>query len=349
MAEITIVEIAKKCGVGVSTVSRALNNHSDINPETKKRILDMIKETGYIPNNSARNLKRTDAKCIAVLIKGITNPFFSPMIEIIEQQTEKKKYALVLRHVEAYEDEVDVALQLEKEKRLRGIVFLGGGFRHSADKLKQLNVPVIFATIGSPVSDEISRATYSTVAVDDQLESKRMTEYLLRLGHRRIAIITEGSEEPSVGQLRLQGYIDALQANNIPVDKELIRFVDKNLEHYSMRNGYETAMRLLDEKVPFTALFCISDRLALGACRAFTERGLHIPDDISVAGYDGLEMGRYYNPMLTTISQPLDMIARETIRLLFEIIAGESSHQHIIFPAELVEGESTKGREGKTE
>ena len=112
MAEITIVEIAKKCGVGVSTVSRALNNHSDINPETKKRILDMIKETGYIPNNSARNLKRTDAKCIAVLIKGITNPFFSPMIEIIEQQTEKKKYALVLRHVEAYEDEVDVDLKM---------------------------------------------------------------------------------------------------------------------------------------------------------------------------------------------------------------------------------------------
>ena len=103
-------------------------------------------------------------------------------------------------------------------------------------------------------------------------------------------------------------------------------------------------MRLLDENVPFTALFCISDRLALGACRAFTERGLHIPNDISVAGYDGLEMGRYYNPMLTTISQPLDMIARETIRLLFDIIAGESSHQHIIFPAELVEGESTKAR-----
>ena len=341
MAEITIVEIAKKCGVGVSTVSRALNNHSDINPETKKRILDMIKETGYIPNNSARNLKRTDAKCIAVLIKGITNPFFSPMIEIIEQQTEKKKYALVLRHVEAYEDEVDVALELEKEKRLRGIVFLGGGFRHSADKLKQLNVPVIFATIGSPVSDEISRATYSTVAVDDQLESRHMVEYLLGLGHRRIAIITEGSEEPSVGQLRLQGYMDALKAHGIPVEDDLIRFVDKNLEHYSMKNGYETTLKLVEDKVPFTALFCISDRLAIGACRALAESGIRIPEQVSVAGFDGLEMGRYYTPRLTTISQPLDMIARETIRLLFDIIAGESTHQHIIFPAELIEGEST--------
>ena len=147
MAEITIKEIAKRCGVGVSTVSRAINDHSDINPETKKRIMDAIRETGYIPNNSARNLKRIDAKCIGVLVKGITNPFFAPMIEKVEQETEKRGYALVLRHVEAYENEVDVALELEKEKRLRGIVFLGGSAKHSADKMKQLNVPVIFAEI----------------------------------------------------------------------------------------------------------------------------------------------------------------------------------------------------------
>ncbi len=114
MSEITIREIAKRCGVGVSTVSRAINDHSDINPETKKRIMEVIRETGYIPNNSARNLKRTDAKCIGVLVKGITNPFFTPVIEKIEQETEKKGYALVLRHVEAYENEVDVALELEK-------------------------------------------------------------------------------------------------------------------------------------------------------------------------------------------------------------------------------------------
>ena len=137
MAEITIVEIAKRCGVGVSTVSRAINNHSDINPETKKKIMAVIKETGYIPNNSARNLKRTDAKCIAVLVKGITNPFFSPMIEVVEHETEKRGYALVLRHVEAYEDEVDVALELEKEKRLRGIIFMGGSTKHASDKVKQ--------------------------------------------------------------------------------------------------------------------------------------------------------------------------------------------------------------------
>ncbi len=138
MAEITIKDIAKECGVGVSTVSRALNNHPDINPETRRKIMEVIERTGFIPNNSARNLKRTDAKCIAMLVKGITNPFFSKMIEIIEDEAKRKRYALVLRHVEAQEDELDVALELEKEKRLRGIVFLGGMFRHSQEKLDKL-------------------------------------------------------------------------------------------------------------------------------------------------------------------------------------------------------------------
>ena len=347
MSEITIVEIAKKCGVAVSTVSRALNNHADINPETKKRIMEVIKETGYVPNNSARNLKRTDAKCIAVLIKGITNPFFSPMIEVIEQEMEKKKYALVLRHVEAYEDEIAVALQLEKEKRLRGIIFLGGGYRHSSEKLKALNVPLIFSTIGSPVSSKISKAEYSTIAVDDKLESSKMVEYLISLGHKKIAIMTEGSEKMSVGQLRLQGYEDALAAHNIEADEDLIRYVDKDMDHYSLENGYKTTKALLESGVKFTALYCVSDMLAFGACRAIIDAGYKIPEDISVAGFDGLNMSNYYSPRITTIKQPLDEISRETVKILFDIIEGESGHQHIYFPGELVEAESTAPKKKK--
>ena len=95
MEEMTIKDVAKKCGVGVSTVSRAINNHPDINPETKKMVMDVIRQMGYVPNNSARNLKRVDAKCIAVLIKGITNPFFSAVIQVIEAEVQKKKGSAV--------------------------------------------------------------------------------------------------------------------------------------------------------------------------------------------------------------------------------------------------------------
>ena len=340
MSEITIVEIAKRCGVGVSTVSRAINNHSDINPETKKRIMAVIKETGYIPNNSARNLKRTDAKCIAVLVKGITNPFFSPMIEVVEQEVDKRGYALVLRHVEAYENEVDVALELEKEKRLRGIIFMGGSAKHPADKMKQIGVPFVFTTIGSDISEDFNRNAYSTVSVDDEKESFKMVSHLIELGHKKIAIMAEGSDTPSVVQLRLKGYLKALQAAGISVNDNLIRYVDQRI--YTMANGYDTAKALIESGEKFTALYCISDVLAIGALRAFADAGLKVPEDVSVAGFDGQELSQYCIPRLTTIRQPLVDISKETIRLIFDIIDKESGHRHIIFPGELIEGESTR-------
>lgn len=340
MSEITIKDIAKQCGVGISTVSRAINNHPDINPETRKMIMEVIEQTGFIPNNSARNLKRTDAKCIALLVKGITNPFFSSMIQIIEEETQRKKYALVLRHVEAHEDEVDVALELEKEKRLRGIVFLGGMFRHSQEKLNKLKVPFIFSAIGVDNFEQVGRAEFSNIAVDDFLESRKMTDYLLDLGHRRIALITEKSEEP-LGRRRMDGYREAFSARGLEVPEDIIFYVQDGSNHYTMENGYRTAKALLESGREITAIYAIADSLAIGVCRAVLEAGKRIPEDISVAGYDGMEIGEYYNPKLTTIRQPVEEMAREAIHLLFEVIAGRKEHQQIIFSAELVEREST--------
>lgn len=340
MAEITIKDIAKQCGVGISTVSRALNNHPDINPETRKKILHVIEEMGFIPNNSARNLKRTDAKCIAVLVKGITNPLFSNMIRIIEEETQRNRYALVLRHVEMQEDEVDVALELEKEKRLRGIVFLGGLFEHSEEKLGKLNVPFVFSMIGVNVLDRAGKVEFSNIAVDDRLESEKMTEYLLGLGHRQIALITERTERP-IGRLRMEGYREAYAKRGLKVPEQLICYVQEEIDHYSMENGYLTAKKLLQSGEKVTAIYAVSDSLAIGACRAVWEAGKRIPEDISVAGYDGIELGEYYNPKLTTIRQPAEEIARKTIHLLLDVIAQSKEHQQIVLPAKLVVREST--------
>ncbi|MCM1123016.1 MAG: LacI family transcriptional regulator [Eubacterium sp.] len=340
MTEITIKDIARQCGVGVSTVSRAINNHPDINPETRERIIRVIEETGFVPNNSARNLKRTDAKCIAVLVKGITNPFFNNMIRIIEEETQRSGYALVLRHVEAHEDEVDVALELEKEKRLRGIVFLGGRFSHSEEKINKLNVPFIFSTIGVDISDRIGRVEFSNISVDDKLESEKMTEYLLSLGHRRIAFITERPEE-SIGRRRIEGYREAFRKRGLPVPTELICYVEEEIDHFSMENGYITAKKLFDSGKHVTAVYAASDLLAIGVCRAVFEAGKRIPDDISVAGYDGIELGEYYNPKITTIRQPVEEMAQKTIRVLLDVIDGRKAHQQIVFPARMAVREST--------
>jgi LacI family transcriptional regulator len=260
----TIKDIARICGVAVSTVSRAINNHTDINEKTKTLILKTIKEYNYIPNNSARNLKRSESNTIAVLIKGISNPFFGNMLKVLEQAIQKKRYSFLLHRVEEHEDELEVALQLEKEKRLKGIVFLGGYFSHSEEKLKQLTVPFILSTGG--ISDIIDRDKYSYVLVDDFKESYRMVDYLCKLGHKKIAIISAPIEDESIGKLRLEGYRKALEDNHIPLNKDLIRNkIDDKIDTFSMKYGYEVTKELITSGIDCTAIFAISDSKAVGS------------------------------------------------------------------------------------
>lgn len=341
MEATTIKDIARICGVGVSTVSRAINDHPDISNETKALIMKTIKEYNYIPNNSARNLKRLESNTIAVLIKGITNSFFNSMLKVFESEIQKKKYSFLLHRVEENEDELDVALQLEKEKRLKGIVFLGGYFIHSEDKLKQMRVPFVLSTGG--ISEVVDKNSSSYVMVDDLQESYRMVDYLCKLGHKKIAIITAPIKEESIGKLRLQGYKQALKDNNIDIDNALIRYIeDEALDTFSMKYGYEVAYELLEKGNEFTAIFAISDSMAVGACKAIFEKGKRIPEDYSVTGYDGMDIAFYYQPSITTIQQPVSEMAEETIRILFDLIEGNTQREGKIFSANLVVGQSTR-------
>lgn len=341
MEQITIREVAKICGVGVSTVSRAINNHPDINSDTKAMIMEVIKKHNYIPNNSARNLKRSDAKAIAIMVKGMTNPFFSTMIRVMEEEIKKKKYTLVLRHVESYEDEVDAAIELVKEKRLRGIVFLGGLNAHSEEKLSQLTVPFVLSTIGGASRDG-KVPFYSSIAVDDVIESYKAVDYLCQLGHTKIATITAPFQDKSIGKLRLEGYTKALSDHNIEINPNLIGCMKEEIEEYSLENGYSVMIELLHSGEEFTAVFAISDILAIGACKAIFDIGKRVPEDYSVVGFDGVQISRYYQPSITTIKQPVEKMALETIVTLFDVIKEKTKHQHKIFPGELIIGQSTK-------
>lgn len=340
MESMTIKDVARLCGVGVSTVSRAINNHPDINEETKTKIMQVIKDCNYIPNNSARNLKRSDSNTIAVLIKGISNPFFHEMIKVFEREIQRERHSFILQRVEEREDEVDAALELEKEKKLRGIIFLGGFFNHSEEKLRQITVPYVLCTIG--MGEEIDKSIYSSVAVDDFKESFKMVDYLCRLGHKRIAIIAADPSDESIGKLRLLGYQKALEAHQIPLRESLIRVMKPEFDTYSMRNGYEVARELLESGEEFTALYSISDNMAIGAAKAILEQGKRIPEDYSVAGFDGIDIAQYYHPSLTTMKQPGQEMAKEAIRLLFDLIYKRKGNQHKVFAASLVEGESTR-------
>lgn len=319
MAAVTIKDIARICGVGVSTVSRAMNDHPDINRETKEKIQAAIREYNYIPNNSARNLKRHESNTIAVLIKGIYNVFITDMVTQGERYIKYTQYSLYLRQVYPEEDEVDIAIELVKEKRLKGIIFLGGMFDHSVEKLKQIEIPYIMMTV-SP-SPRIS-GMCSSVYVDDEMESYRIVDYLCRMGHRKIALITTPESERSIGHLRAKGYFRALKDNGIGRDNRLVRRMSENTWEFSISSGYAVTKELLADNTDFTAIYACSDYAAIGACKAICETGKTVPGDYSVAGYDGLEIGRFYNPPITTISQPINDMLKKTFELLLDEING---------------------------
>lgn len=340
MGTSTIKDIAKLCGVGISTVSRAINNHPDINEETKAMIMQTIKENNFVPNNSARNLKRINSNTIAVLIKGISNPFFNSMIKIFERKTKEKKYSFILQRVDEKQNEIDVAIELVKEKKLKGIIFLGGCFCHSDEKLRELKVPFILSTVGT--TQKFDKTICSSVSVDDFKESYKIVDYLCKLGHTKIAIITAPMNDGSIGQLRCSGYMSALKDNGISINENLVRLMKDEIESYSMENGYAVAKELIESGEEFTAIYAISDSIAIGACKAIFDAGKGIPEDYSVAGFDGLDIVSYYNPTITTIKQPVEEIAEETIKILFDVIRNKASAQQKILQGKLVIGQSTK-------
>lgn len=340
MGQVTIKDIAKLCGVGVSTVSRAINNHPDINPETKKLIEDTIREYGYVPNNSAQNLKRVESNTIALLTKGVGNPLFAEMIQTVQSDVLGKDYLFVLQQVDEMENELEVGARLANEKRLKGMIFMGGASRPKEELLKRIRVPYVICTVDAVMPDSMDN--YGIVAIDDEAESYRMVDYLCSMGHRRIAIITAYAHDTSIGKLRLDGYRRALTEHGIACEDSLIVHMPAKGQIYTMQNGYDQTMKLLRSGVKFTAVYAISDTIAVGVCKAIFDFGLKVPDDISVVGCDGLDMARYYQPSITTIEQPLSQMALETSRILFELIREKGGKKKHIFEARLREGQSVR-------
>ena len=168
-----------------------------------------------------------------------------------------------------------------------------------------------------------------------------MVNYLCENGHRNIAIICAKTTDVSIGLLRLDGYKKALTDHGIPIRDELILYMKQDIEDYSLENGYTVTKEFLEKNIPCSAIFAISDILAIGAEKALSEAGKRVPEDISLIGFDGVLMGQYITPSLTTLKQPVEDMAAETIKILFEIINNKSAHRHKVFEGKLLIREST--------
>ena len=336
MKNLNIKDIAKLAGVGVSTVSRVINQHADVKDETRKHILEIIETYNYIPNNSARNLKRTESMDVGILIKGMYNPFFARMMQSIEKRLSYAGYSAIIHYNIDNTKDIDAAYEFIMEKKLKGIICLGGDFDQLTDlEIQRLRVPFILSSTEIP--EHLDKSIFSSVIIDNEKAAFNAVEYLFSIGHKRIGLITTGSNDKSVGTIRTEGYIKALESHK--VDKKENYF---EIGAYTFETGYLAMNRLLDKANDLTAVFAISDVMAIGAAKAIIERGLRIPEDISLMGFDDIDYAAYFNPALTTVHQPVEEIADSTADLMIAILDESANHKHIVFDTALIIRDSCK-------
>ncbi len=332
-----IKDIAKISGVGVTTVSRVINNHSDVKKETRERILKIIDEYNYIPNNSARNLKRTETKTIGVLVKGVYNPFFSRIVRVIEMEIAKHNYAMILHYnpKDCTSSDTNVAAELIKEKKLSGLVCLGGNYDLCENhQIEALETPIVLCS--AVVSGCTGSALISSVGIDDNEAAYRGVKKLIELGHREIGMIRIKDDDISGCQVRYDGYISALKDSNIGVNEDYVAVGD-----YSFESGHQAMNQLLNRSSKISVVFVATDIMAIGATRAILEKGLRVPEDISILGFDGIDFAEYYMPSISTIKQPVGLLGEKSVELLFELMKGGEKN-HYKLDTEFIARESLK-------
>ena len=262
----TIKDIARVCGVSISTVSRVLNERPDVSGEVRCRVLEAVEKYGYIPNNSARDLVRSQSANIGVVVRGTGNLFFADMLKTVSSEIERSGYTMVLHQIDSDADEVKAGAILEREKKLKGLIFFGGRFDYTPAELSLIGVPYVCCSY-SNCFGSLCESDYSSVTIDDHQTAFRAVEHLIALGHRRIAALVPSRSDRSISELRYKGYCDALRAHGIEPDEALVMETGGCFE---MPETYSGMCRLLDRGVPFTAVFTLSDTTGIAAMKALS-------------------------------------------------------------------------------
>ncbi len=328
----TIKDIAKKSGFGVSTVSRALNNHPDISKETKKKILAVVEENNFTLNANAKMLKQRQTPIISIIVKGTKNTLFSSILEIIGEKLEKEQREMSVHYLDEFVNEVLYAEKLYRETKPIGLVFLGGFSDNFEKNFSKIKIPSVLVTHDG---SGFNYKNLSSVSTDDVSASLAAIDILVENGHKNIGIIAGNITISGPSRLRLQGAKEAFIKHGLSFDDSIYESA-----RFSLEGGYLATKKLLEKKENLSALFCMSDLMAIGAVRAILDTGKKVPDDISVIGFDGLDIVAYSSPRLNTIKQNVYEIATKSVEILINSIENKASAEHYCIPYLILNGES---------
>lgn len=303
--------------MGAETVSRIVNG---------RKVEEVVMKGPSLANKTPSR--------IATIIRGTQNLFLVSIVAKLQYYVEQNGFQFLLHYIDDRENELLAARRICADKSVRAVIFLGGNPRGREEELSALQIPCVFSTQNASVVD---LPNVFSVGVDDRAAAKAAVDYLFQKGHRNIAVIGGSLETENATYYRWLGVKDSFQQHHMTFDDSMYFAAN-----FSMASAHEAMRRALISGVGFTAVFALSDSMAIGAVRAALDSGRKVPGDISIIGYDGIEMTQFYNPPITTIRQPIGDIARASVELLMRGLSQMELHSHITVPFELVEGRSVK-------
>lgn len=326
-----IQHVAQKAGVSVATVSRVLNNVTSVSQKTRLKVENAIKELNYQPSMLGRNLRNSESRLILVLIPSISNPFYTEIIKGIENIAILNNYNILLCETDSNPQRENIYFNMVKNKLADGIISMDPTV--NMQKLNELaeNYSIILC------SEYEEGGAIPYVTIDNELAAYHAVKHLIKLGNKKIALINS-DEKFLYARQRRNGYEKALKEFDLPIRNEWLY----NTEQLDFQSGVHAMRRLLQLNEKPSAVFAVSDTLAIGALKEINVSGLKVPDDIAIVGFDKISFSNMTNPTLTTIAQPMYKMGCTAANMLINSIKGNKV-ESIVLDHELVIRESTMG------
>ncbi|BAY88330.1 MULTISPECIES: LacI family DNA-binding transcriptional regulator [unclassified Tolypothrix] len=336
--KISIEDIARKAGVSHTTVSRALRDSSLISAKVREEIKQLAREMGYVPNGIAQSLQTQRTNTIGVVVTSIADPFFAEVIEGIEQIAKSSGLSVLLSTSHRNVEQEIAAIDNFYRRRVDGILVADSRITtNHSQQIGTIAAPTVF--INSQTANQPQ--SFHSVRIDDYLGARLAVQHLVSLGHTSIGYLGVGDRSLS-NQLRQEGYQTVLSEANLPQIDDWIAIRE---EDHTRTSDVVTGQQMLPQlvKAGVTSIFCYNDMVAVGALLACKKLGISVPLDLSLVGFDGIALGGYITPPLTTIRQPMLEIGRVAMQMLLDLLQDKTVENRILSPY-LIERGSTARR-----
>lgn len=315
---ITIKDVARLAEVSISTVSRVINDSKPVSPEVRRKVLKIIEETGYKPNDVARSLVTRRSYLIGVIVNNLAQSYVADIVRGIEEIGKMYGFDILLCSSYSSKETQEKYLQLLDRKQAEGLFLVGNKFDDEIiETAKNLNKPCVYFT-------RDVRENMNYISIDCNSAIYEMTKYLVQEGHKKIIYVSDFEDRTSVENDKIQGYLKAVEDNELGYSKVYVVGGNKH------GRAYELGKTIVKDTNEFTAVVCSNDEIAIGILDSFLDNGIKVPDDVSIVGFGNIREGKFVRPEITTVGEPYYDVGAVGMRMLIKMIKGDKTQQGLM-------------------